>query len=951
MCYGQSLSYTRDQLFAAKPDFPTQLQSSTWKTIQHLGLSIHNSTVRGCRAGCRKQRIIKPIVTPIHQRESGSSNVDGINHNNLHRIKRITYAPPRHDKFAFSVVNTRSIKGPKGKTEDFVDYIISNNIDVCAVTETWLTDKDSVTTASLKPNGYKFKDVPRTGRRGGGIGIMFRDCFNLKLLTSGHKLSFQYSEWLLSWLNNRLRLCVIYHPPYSESNPITNRTFMEEFESYIETVVLANEPLVVTGDFNLHMENPDDTYQQRMSDLLTSLGLYQHVNFPTHKDGHTLDLLITRAGDDLLPLLVRPGYFISDHRFVNCILNMQKPNLSTKDISFRSYKSLDLDSFQMDLSAICDILMDINDPETLVHQYNVMLGKCLDAHVPVQHKTMVVRPHVPWFNDFLKGLKRNRRKAERLWRSDKADHSVFKIARNTFCLKLHNSKVDYWSGEIMEASGNQKKLFSIIKSLCDDTRENPLPSHSSVAELANDFGNFFKSKIDNIRKQLDTSPCTRAQSTPMTQPSATFDSFVPLSEQEVRKLIMDSKSTTCDLDPIPTWLLKKCVDILLPVLTKMINLSLHCGVFPDEWKLALVIPLIKKLGLDLLFQNYRPVSNLAFTSKLTEKAVIKQTSSHMKSNCPLPINQSSYKEGHSTESALIKVQSDILRNMERQQVTLLVMLDLSAAFDTIDHSIMSDVLSSRFGIGGIALKWFQSYLSNRCQQINIGGVRSDVFDLEYGVPQGSCLGPILFTQYASTLFDVIMKHLCNAHGYADDHQVYLGFTPHSHYHQDNALSAMEDCLRDVKDWMVQNKLKMNDGKTEFIIIGSSQQLKKIEYDFIMVGDTSVKAVDCVRNLGAYFDNTMSMVKHIDNKCFTASRQLYRIRKIRKYLTKEATETLIHAFIFSHLDYCNSLLFGLPDNQLDKMQRVQNIAARLVYQLPKFSHVTPLFIELHWLPVK
>ncbi len=163
------------------------------------------------------------------------------------------------------------------------------------------------------------------------------------------------------------------------------------------------------------------------------------------------------------------------------------------------------------------------------------------------------------------------------------------------------------------------------------------------------------------------------------------------------------------------------------------------------------------------------------------------------------MNQSSYKQGHSTETALIKIQLDILDNMENQQVTLLVMIDLSAAFDTLDHNIMSDVLGSQYGISGQALQWFQSYLSNRCQQIiSNNEVTSDKFPLEYGVPQGSCLGPILFTQYASSLFQVISKHLCKAHGYADDHTLYLGFTPYSHCHQDNAFSVMEDCLVDVK---------------------------------------------------------------------------------------------------------------------------------------------------------
>ncbi len=161
---------------------------------------------------------------------------------------------------------------------------------------------------------------------------------------------------------------------------------------------------------------------------------------------------------------------------------------------------------------------------------------------------------------------------------------------------------------------------------------------------------------------------------------------------------------------------------------------------------------------------------------------------------------------------------------------------------------------------------------------------------------------------------------------------------------------MESCLLDVKQWMLANKLKMNDSKTEFIIIGSQQQLKKIKFNSITVGDAVVKAVDSVRDLGAYLDSNLSMEAHINAKCSSAFRHVFSIRRIRRFLTREATETLIHAFIFSHLDYCNSLLYDLPDYQIRKLQRIQNMAARLVFQLPKFSHVTPLMFELHWLPV-
>ena len=458
------------------------------------------------------------------------------------------------------------------------------------------------------------------------------------------------------------------------------------------------------------------------------------------------------------------------------------------------------------------------------------------------------------------------------------------------------------------------------------------------------------SKINRIRNEIDSHDVDPPE-LPSEPTCAEFSSFKTLSENEVRKLILDSKTTSCELDPIPTDLLKQCIDVLLPVLTKMVNLSLQTGIFPDDWKIALVIPLIKKFGLECLVNNYRPVSNLPFVGKLTERAVMQQEKSHMEANCPLPVNTSAYRTGHSTETALVKVQSDILYNMEKQKVTLLVLVDLSAAFDTVDHKLVMDILHSKFGISGTALQWHESYLTGRRQCVNINGTHSEPLELAYGVPQGSCIGPINFTQYASSLFDVIYQHLDTAHGYADDHQLYLAFSPNSDTNQHNAIDRMQKCLADVKSWMLKYKLKMNDGKTEFVIIGSRQQLAKIQFDSIKVGDSVVYAVDSVRDLGAYLDSHMTMEAHIQAKCSAAFKHLYNLRRIRKYLTREATETLVHAFIFSHIDYCNGLLHGLPKYQLQKLQRIQNMAAKLVFRQPKFSHVTPLLTQLHWLPVE
>ena len=214
----------------------------------------------------------------------------------------------------------------------------------------------------------------------------------------------------------------------------------------------------------------------------------------------------------------------------------------------------------------------------------------------------------------------------------------------------------------------------------------------------------------------------------------------------------------------------------------------------------------------------------------------------MEHNCLLPILSSAYRQGHSTESVLLKVHADILHNMVQQRVTLLVLIDLSAAFDTVDHPILFQCLEKQFGFCDSVLSWYKSYLSDRKQCIILKGMLSNTFDLPFGVPQVSSLAPVLLTQYASSLFSIFSKHAVCAHAYANDHQLYTAFSPNL-VSLNKAVSHTESCLQDVKSWMISNKLRMNDSKTKFIIIGSYQQLAKIDLTSIMVGEHKITAVD------------------------------------------------------------------------------------------------------------
>jgi hypothetical protein len=413
-------------------------------------------------------------------------------------------------------------------------------------------------------------------------------------------------------------------------------------------------------------------------------------------------------------------------------------------------------------------------------------------------------------------------------------------------------------------------------------------------------------------------------------------------------MIMATKTKSCSQDPIPTSLLKECTATLLPAITKIVNLSLSQGVMPVDLKKALILPLLKKSGLDIeVLKHFRPVSNLTYISKLIERLVASRFVSYIVNNNLQEVLQSAYTKFHSTETALIKVQNDILEAIDGKKCILLVLLDLSAAFDTIDHKILLSRLSSRYGVKGTALKWFESYLSDRVQAVIIDGVESDLHQLLFGVPQGSVLGPILFILYTSPLGDMLRECGITYHFYADDTQLYMSFNlPECQ----NALSKMENCIEKVRVWMADNFLKLNEEKTEFLFFGSPNLLSKLQAAPLTIGTEHIEPKDVVRNIGALMDRTLNMDQQLSQICKGAWFHLRNIGKVRSYLNRATTEKLIHSFVSSKLDSNNGLLYGIPKEKTNKLQRVQNAAARLITLTSKYEHITPVLKSLHWLPV-
>ena len=326
--------------------------------------------------------------------------------------------------------------------------------------------------------------------------------------------------------------------------------------------------------------------------------------------------------------------------------------------------------------------------------YDNTLTCLVDKHAPVNERSVRLRQDTAWYNEDLRNEKRVKRQKERAWRKSKLEvHRQIYVDQ---CKRVNNlltkTKAAYYSHMVSDAGNNQQRLFRIVNRLLHRKGQSVLPVHTSSAETAKVISEYFSGKIDICR---ELSVCRDADECVDNNTSRGFtselSSFVAPRMEVIKHIITDASPKSCDLDPTPTWLIAESVDELLPMLSRIITTSLHSSTVPDKFKIGYISPLINKPGLSsdsLQKKTYRPVQNLSFISKVVERVVAQQLTSHMGENNLHEQMQSAYRQNHSTETALLKVHSDILSAVDNGCVVVLVLLDLTAAFDTIYHGIL-----------------------------------------------------------------------------------------------------------------------------------------------------------------------------------------------------------------------------------------------------------------------
>lgn len=832
------------------------------------------------------------------------------------------------------------------------------NISIACITESWLTEVENHTTFRIKSYGYLVSHTHRTTGIGGGVCIIYKP--NLKIKKMKYKVlynSFEYHCITVSsiYISSELSIACIYR-----KQEVNFKHFQSDFLNFCEKVIeSSNSYFVLLGDFNVHFELAN-SMSNDLESITTSMGFAQHVDSATHSSGHTLDLIFSNPYE--IPIhsvkiektVTDSSAFKFDHfpiLFSASYKTLLKPTSISKEIHVRNTKSIDIAAFNLTISNYLN--ENMNTSETFcetVESFNNCLLRVLDDFSPLTVKRITENiNHLPikWMDDEYLVARNQRRKLERAYNKHKnaSDKQRLLLQRNV-CARLAKQKMSSSLSSLINERENKSDLFKLLYKVLGKDQTSILPQCENDIYLANCFNRFYLTKIENIRQNIPF--CTEQITFTMCNDLPSLHQFSPITTDDLCEIFKEmGKIKTSYLDPLPAKLLSKCKDVLLCFLVSIINQSLSEGTV-EGLKQSVIKPIYKGKDLDHdVLNSYRPIFNIPFLCKLIEKVILKQFSSHIRNSCYNSQYQHGYKKFHSTETMLLEIYDEVLLGFENDYCTVLVMFDMSAAFDTVDLDVLLCILKHVLNIQGTALLWFESFLKHRSQCVKINNSLSTISESKYGVPPGSTLGPILYNVYSKGLSDVILKSGFKTSSYADDSNGRLQFMINMQY---SSLSVNVPLLmRNVEDFMNKNYLKMNADKTDIMLLYPRSLSSKV-INGIFIDLKSFRFSSDCKLLGVYLDSMLNFNAQVNSMISACHLKMKGIRRIRHLMSCQDAETFVRAVILSKLNYCNVLFLNLSSANMNKLQKLQNSAVRLIYNLAPRTSVSDKYQELKLLRI-
>lgn len=830
-------------------------------------------------------------------------------------------------------INAQSVPG---HYSDLLASFSSVHLDILLISESFL--KPSLPSTHFALPGFVLLRNDRTGKGGGGVAVYLRADLPYKVICSSPSLYSESAEYIfLEVIVNRTKILVaVLYSPNLHVN------YFDDLDMQLYDLCPQYSHIIIMGDFNTCLLK-DDARARRLQSLLSSVNLHILPLSATHHSPNCspslLDLMIVSSPSNVSDHGQLPASF-SYHNLLYLSYRIRTPKRKPKLLHLRSYKGMNLEALQRDASNIdWSPVADTSDIDQKVNLFNNIILELYDRHAPVR-LVKVKREPAPWITseiqDAMARKDRAKRKYERRPTTDNLSH--YKIARNR-CNHLcqtarrkhfHDNLVDRSSGDVwkfLRSVGVGKSQ----ENACKDIDLTALNNHFSMPPITLD-----PSTKSSTLLELSCLPAPRC-------PPFHF-SFVAL--EDVKKSVLAISSSAIGNDGLCSRMIFPILPQLLPILSHIFNFSLTSRSFPSAWKLAHVIPLPKTSN-PSSFAQYRPISILPFLSKVLEHIVHRQVSDFLTSFNLISPFQSGFRPGHSTVTALLKVTDDIRWAMENKSLSILVLLDFSSAFNSVDFDILLGILQTN-NFSSSSLAWFGSYLRGRSQRVRHEESFSDWCDLVAGVPQGGVLSPLLFSIFINSVSTVISSKY---HLYADDLQIYNHFRLSE---AESAIGTMNRDLASISRWARSYGLQLNPAKTQAMIIGSRHYRNALDLTSLTplrLDGSVIPFTDTAKNLGVLIDSHLSWRDQVNEVSRKVHFSFHSLKCLQTFLPLRTKILLAQSIIQPIIDYADACYLDATEELLNKLERLQNICIRFVYGLKKYDHVSHFRNELKWLPIR
>ena len=833
--------------------------------------------------------------------------------------------------------------------------------DVIAITETSQKTSNNGFLSNVEIDGFISHSIASNSNKGGSL-LYINNKHKIKERTD---LNIQNDVLEAVWIeiintgSRNTICCSLYRHP--NDNLSKYESFLDYIDDCLGQISSENKDIFICGDFNSDWLKIDtNSSYNKFYAIMHSYGLLPQILQPTRVTGNsatTIDNIFTNIHHNP----VFSGNILTDFSdHFSQFISVPNKKADYKKVNYykRDYSKFCEKSFRDDVSiqAFDNSLTDVNDQ---FKDFYLRLEGCVDRHAPLKKLSNkeIKLEQKPWISPNLRKMIRIRNKLFYRKKRQKNNFNVnrlYNLFRNRVVRECKKAKKTYFTNYFQENSKNIKKQWDGIRSIINMNKnklttinELKIENHSinNPKLIAEELNKFFTNIGPNTEKDLPKIPIIQPEK--YLSERIQFDFLVAhVSNEEILGIIKDLDNSATGPISIPINLLKLIPDLILIPLCRIINNSFQSGIFPDPLKISKVIPIHKEGPTDDL-NNYRPISLLSIFDKIIEKAMHKRLYSFLEQHNILYKNQFGFRKNNSTTYALIDLTEQIKESIDSKKHCCGVFIDIRKAFDTVNHNILLNKLE-HYGVRGTELNWFSSYLSNRFQFVELNGMSSSLRKLTCGIPQGSCLGPLLFLIYINDLPNT--SKLLNFHLFADDTHI---------YHESSTLKSLELVmnkeLKKISTWLIVNRLSLNVKKTNFVLFHPFNKPLKQNIT-LKINNKAIKEVKYIRYLGVLLDSTLTWKHHILKVTKTLSKFCGLFYKIRPYVTIKILKMLYNSLIYSQLTYGAEVWTLAANSLLNSIFIIQKRLVRIMtfndrrgenFQYP---HSDPLFKRLDILKI-